>query len=85
MSDIQYQDTANPFISAYDDFITKTPFSLVDSQFKNLRNVQIHIEMTQVMVHNTSFENLEMDGAFLILSPSASRDTTFRMSNISLV
>ena len=85
MSDIQYQDTANPFISAYDDFMTKTPFTLVDSQFKNLRNVQIHIEMTQVMVHNTSFENLEMDEAFLTLWPSISGDPPLRISNISLV
>ena len=88
MSDIQYQDTLYHFISASISRGMETGIALLlfDSQLKNLRNVQMYTTSPQVMVQNTSFENIEMNiGAFLILEASANWENALRISNTSLM
>jgi len=86
VSNIQYQDTLYPFISAGEEPVTGTALLVVDSQFKNLMNVQISTTLAQVMVQNTSFENIDMDrGAFLVLYTRPHPNVALRMLNTSLM
>ena len=81
MSDIQNR----AFITAGDFSVAGTALFFVDSQFKNLKNVQIDTSLTQVTIQNTSFENLEIDTVFLVLAPRSIGETSLRMFNTSLV
>ncbi len=81
VSDIHYRDDAYPFIFADGRSGAEAALFLVDSEFKNSRNVQILTSLAQVTIQNSRFENLEMKPAFLEFSGGAD----FRMSNISIV
>ena len=92
MSDIQYPsdsywDEPYAFISAEGESWTFTAsLFLRDCQFKNLSNVVIEASLPQVMIQNTTFENIHMDvGAFLNVSFDGPPDSVIRIVNTSLV
>ena len=84
----EYWSSEGPytFISVLDDYdyaITngrRAGLTLLDAKWKNLVNVQISTSNAQIIIQNTSFENIEMENrAFLNLWWG-----DLEMSNISL-
>ncbi len=85
VSDIQDQDPYITFIRGGGDIVNKAALFLVDSHFKNLSNFGITAGGAKVTIQNTSFENLEIDAAFLTILTYPHEEAALRMSNISVV
>ena len=58
---------------------------ILDSQFENLNNVQIFVQQTQVIIRNSSFDNIDINiGGFITLYSNSFVDANLTVTDVNV-